>query len=70
VAAVVLNRFSPDTDDIVVRNNPREIAARISAPVVTLAEAADIDLAQARLGSAVAFVRHSALIEIVENIVL
>ena len=67
VAAVVLNRFSPDTEDIVVRNNPREIAARINAPVVTLAEAEDIDLAQARLGSAVELVRHSALMEIVEN---
>ena len=67
VAAVVLNRFSPDANDVVVRNNPREIAARVSAPVVTLAEAEDVDIAQAQLGSAVELVRQSPLMEIVEN---
>ena len=70
VAAIVLNRFSPDAKDVVVRNNPHEIAERVSAPVVTLAEAEDVDIAQAQLGSAVDLIRHSPLMEIVENIVL
>ena len=67
VAAVVLNRFSPGSEDLVVRNNPREISAHINAPVITLAEAENVNIAQAQLGSATELIRQSPLMEIVEN---
>ncbi len=66
VLAVVLNRYSPDPKDIVVQNNPREIAERVSAPVVTFEEAAGVDIGRRQLGTAVELMRKSALVDIVE----
>jgi dethiobiotin synthetase len=67
VAAVVLNRFNPDPDDLVVRNNPCEIARWVDAPVLTFGEVDGVDLETGDLGTAVDLMRNHELVDIVER---
>ncbi|MCD6287592.1 MAG: dethiobiotin synthase [Candidatus Hydrogenedentes bacterium] len=69
VVAVVLNRYSPGPEDLVVRNNPREIARCIDAPVLTFGEAAGVNVENACLGTATELMRNYKLPDIVEGLI-
>lgn len=69
VAAVILNRFNPDPDDLVINNNPSEIAKWVDAPVLTFGEADGVELETRDLGTAVDLMRNHELVKIVETLI-
>ena len=69
VAAVVLNRFPANTDDMVLLNNPKEIADRVSTPVYTFPESQNIDVERRSLDGAIDHMRDHPVMDAVERMV-